>query len=405
MTTESTKRGQWGTRPGFILAAAGSAVGLGNIWKFPYITGENGGGLFVLIYLVCVAFVGLPIMMAEIMIGRAAQRQPIVAFERLQGGRSAWTGVGWLGVAAGFVILSYYVVVCGWVLDYTLKSVVNFTGPLEEQAQTEARTYRASASLDEMKQLLIKKHADREVHEELITIRSEASKQTWKHYGSFKQALDKAETDSGAKAQARARLLEDPQLAEAVRQAEALEQKGAAALEKATLRVREHFAPLPPETIRAQAEVEYRRAVLSRKVASVFKASAEDLKQGKKGIADDGWLSALWAALFMAVAVSVVAAGISGGIERWCKVLMPVLIGIILIMVIYGAFTPGFSQAVSFVFKPDASRLKTSGVLEALGHAFFTLSLGMGAMITYGSYQKTKGGLARQSGSIRRLPC
>ncbi len=102
----AAERGQWGSRAGFILAAAGSAVGLGNIWRFPYITGENGGGWFVLIYLICVAVVGIPIMTAEIMIGRAAQRQPVVAFEKLQGGRTAWAGVGWLGVIAGFVILS-----------------------------------------------------------------------------------------------------------------------------------------------------------------------------------------------------------------------------------------------------------------------------------------------------------
>ena len=87
-------RGKWGSRAGFILAAAGSAVGLGNIWKFPYITGENGGGLFVLIYLVCIALVGLPIMVAEIMIGRSARKQPVVAFQVLEGGKTPWSAIG-----------------------------------------------------------------------------------------------------------------------------------------------------------------------------------------------------------------------------------------------------------------------------------------------------------------------
>ena len=119
-------------------AAAGSAVGLGNIWRFPYTTGENGGGLFVIVYLLCVALIGLPILMSEIIIGRAAQRQPVGAFAVLEGKRTAWSGVGWLGVLAGFIILSYYVVVAGWAMDYTLKSIVNFTGAIERQAAVDA---------------------------------------------------------------------------------------------------------------------------------------------------------------------------------------------------------------------------------------------------------------------------
>ena len=93
---------------GFVLAAAGSAVGLGNIWKFPYITGENGGGAFVLVYLLCVSLVGLPVMVAEILIGRSTQSSPVRAFRILAGERSSWLSMGWLGVASAFVILSYY---------------------------------------------------------------------------------------------------------------------------------------------------------------------------------------------------------------------------------------------------------------------------------------------------------
>ncbi|HAC08987.1 MAG TPA: sodium-dependent transporter, partial [Phycisphaerales bacterium] len=98
-----SERAHWGSRTGFILAAAGSAVGLGNIWKFPYITGTNGGGWFVLIYLACIVLVGLPILVAEIMIGRAAQAQPVVAFERLKGRASGWSVIGWMGIVASFL--------------------------------------------------------------------------------------------------------------------------------------------------------------------------------------------------------------------------------------------------------------------------------------------------------------
>ncbi|MCP4836092.1 MAG: sodium-dependent transporter, partial [Phycisphaera sp.] len=119
-----SERAHWGTRTGFILAAAGSAVGLGNIWKFPYITGTNGGGWFVLIYLACIVLVGLPILIAEIMIGRAAQAQPVVAFERLKGRASGWSVIGWMGIVASFLILSFYIVVAGWSMDYTVKHLV-----------------------------------------------------------------------------------------------------------------------------------------------------------------------------------------------------------------------------------------------------------------------------------------
>ncbi|MEZ6197562.1 MAG: sodium-dependent transporter [Planctomycetota bacterium] len=115
-------RAHWGTRFGFVLAAAGSAVGLGNIWKFPYIAGQNGGGAFVLVYLVFVATIGLPIMVAEVMIGRTTQKSPIGAFRELAGRRSPWTLVGALGVLAAFLVLSYYAVVAGWAMHYTVLS-------------------------------------------------------------------------------------------------------------------------------------------------------------------------------------------------------------------------------------------------------------------------------------------
>lgn len=113
---------QWQSSVGFIAAAAGSAVGLGNIWKFPYITGENGGGTFVLFYLLCIVILGLPIMIAEVTIGKTTQSSPIRAFQRL---RPNWQAVGMLGVLAGILILSYYSIVAGWGLHYLYLSTVN----------------------------------------------------------------------------------------------------------------------------------------------------------------------------------------------------------------------------------------------------------------------------------------
>jgi len=107
----------WSSRWLFILAAAGSAVGIGNIWKFPYVAGQNGGGAFVLIYLVCVAVVGIPIMVSEVMLGREGRHSPINTMRALieRGKRNpAWVLIGWMGVLAGFLILSYYAVIAGW---------------------------------------------------------------------------------------------------------------------------------------------------------------------------------------------------------------------------------------------------------------------------------------------------
>lgn len=117
--------GQWSSRTVFILAATGSAVGLGNIWKFPYITGENGGGTFVLVYLLCIAAIGIPIMMAEIMLGRRGKQSPINTMTTLakEANQSpAWAWLGWMGVVAGFLILSYYSVIAGWAISYVFRT-------------------------------------------------------------------------------------------------------------------------------------------------------------------------------------------------------------------------------------------------------------------------------------------
>jgi neurotransmitter:Na+ symporter, NSS family len=256
-------RPQWGTRMGFILAAAGSAVGLGNIWKFPYIAGENGGGLFVLIYLACVALVGLPIMIAEIMLGRGSGQSPVGAFERYSRKGSLWTLVGWLGVLAGFIILSYYSVVAGWSLNYVLFSLTD-------------------------------------------------------HF----QNLDAAGFD-------------------------------------------QLFTTLYM----------------------------------------DGPANLFWHFVFMSIVLAVVLGGVKRGIEKTCNILMPLLFAIILILVGYSIFLPndGFMKAVDFILVPHAERLTQRSVLEALGHAFFTLSLGMGAMLTYGSYLKERRDILRSSIYISAL--
>ena len=116
-----SRHGMWSNRWLFVLAAAGSAVGLGNLWRFPYITGENGGGAFVLIYLICIALVGIPIMMAEVLIGREGRQSPVNSMRSLtqqHHRHRAWVLVGWMGVVAGFLILSFYAVIAGWALKY-----------------------------------------------------------------------------------------------------------------------------------------------------------------------------------------------------------------------------------------------------------------------------------------------
>jgi len=121
----SSIHGQWSSRWAFILAATGSAVGLGNIWRFPYLAGENGGGAFVLVYLVCVVLVGIPIMMAEILLGRRGRQSPINTMHTLaveEGLSRHWHLLGWMGMLAGFIILSYYSVIAGWTLAYIFRT-------------------------------------------------------------------------------------------------------------------------------------------------------------------------------------------------------------------------------------------------------------------------------------------
>ena len=135
----SSLHGFWSSKLAFVLAVTGSAVGLGNIWKFPYVAGENGGGAFVLIYLLCVFGIGLPIMMSETMLGRRGRRNPVTTMALLgeeEGGSTWWGIVGISGVVAGFIILSFYSVIAGWVLAYVFKSLAGtFVGANADTVQ------------------------------------------------------------------------------------------------------------------------------------------------------------------------------------------------------------------------------------------------------------------------------
>jgi len=248
-------RDHWASRIGFVLAAAGSAVGLGNLWKFPYITWHNNGGAFVLVYLVCVAIIGLPIMMAEILMGRKTQESPVPAFQKL-GGR-AWGIVGFFGVLTGFVILGYYSVIAGW----SIRSFVQCLG--------------------------------------------------WTFNGYVPPADD---------------------------------------------------------------------------AFSNFIADAP--KQ------------LLLSFVFLVATAFIIWRGVSKGIEKAAKILMPVLLVILAYLVIRVMFLPGIGQTFHFLFRPNFSELPATGVLEALGHAFFTLSLGMGVMITYGSYMSKRESIFKSSVTV-----
>ncbi len=247
MSQRTSLHGHWSSRLTFVLAVSGSAVGLGNLWKFPYITGQNGGGAFVLIYILFVLAIGLPIMMSEVLIGRRGRRNPVATMALLgeeEAGSPRWRLVGMLAVVTGFFILSFYSVVGGWSLAYI-------------------------------------GHAAR---------------------GAF----------SGAD---------------------------------------------------------------SVGISHIF-----DQLTGS-------WIKLIgWHTLFMLLAAGIVARGVRNGLERAVQVLMPALLLLLLILVFSVSGTEGFTLGLKFLFTPDFSGLTTTSVMVALGHAFFTLSLGMGAVMAYGAY-------------------
>ncbi len=234
------ERGKFSNKIGFIAAAAGSAVGLGNIWKFPYETGANGGAAFLLIYLLCAFVICMPIMVAEIAMGRHARLNPYGTFKKL--GSRGWGIVGLLGIISGAVILSFYNVVSGWAFGYFLQ--ISF-----------------------------------------------------------------------------GKLLQEPDFA----------------------------------------------SFFTRYIADV----GDNL---------------LYSLAFMVLTAAIVLGGVQKGIERWTKILMPLLIVIMLVLIVYGLTLPHAGQGIEFYLVPDMGEVTANTFYMALSQAFFSLSLGMGALITYGSY-------------------
>lgn len=258
---DSSIHGQWGSRWAFILAATGSAVGLGNIWRFPYVVGEYGGAAFILVYLGCIVLIGVPVMMSEILIGRRGRQSPINTMRSLPaefGATRAWQVLGWLGVLAGFLVLSFYSVVAGWSLAYV----------------------PATAA------------------------------------GDF---LD---------------------------------------------------------------------------------ASTETVNDAFDGLLASPAQLLLWHTVFMGMTAYVVSHGVRSGIEKAVRILMPVLFVLLLVMVGYGMGAGAFAEALEFMFTPDFSALNAEAVLVAMGQAFFTLSLGLGAIMAYGSYLSSRSSIPANAGYI-----
>lgn len=239
--------GHWSSRMAFILAVTGSAVGLGNIWKFPYITGQNGGGAFVIVYLFCVVLIGMPVMMSEILIGRRGRRNPVATMALLgeeEGSSRHWRLVGLMGVLAGILILSYYSVIAGWTLAYVWKSVSGvFVG-----------------------------------------------------------------------------------------------------------------------------------------------ASAAEIGAQFGDYVGDWRLVGVSHTLFMGLTTFVVARGVERGLEQAVKFMVPALLLLMLALLAYSINSGHFAEGLAFMFTPDFDRLSWDSVLIAMGQAFFTLSIGMGAVMAYGAY-------------------
>lgn len=243
----TSQHGNWSSRAAFILAAVGSAVGLGNIWKFPYEAGQGGGGAFVLIYLACVFGVGVPVMITELSLGRRGRGSPPKSLEmvaRDEGRSPAWSGIGWLGVIGAFCVLSFYSVIGGWTLSYIFTTL---------GGELEGITAEASGAL----------------------------------FNGF--------------------------------------------------------------------------------------------------LAND--LSLIgWHAAFMGLTVFIVARGIQGGLEKAVTFLMPALFVLLVGLAIYSMTTADGAAAIEFLFAPDFSEVNSDVVLQALGQAFFSLSLALGTMLAYGAY-------------------
>ncbi len=255
---QTAERGNWGSKIAFILAAAGSAIGLGNIWRFPMMVGQNGGAVFVLVYILAVILIGFTEMLCELTIGRHSQKNPVGAIERIKP-HSPWKLIGYLGILTGVCILSYYSVIAGWTLGYLIKTAG----------------------------------------------------------GSFKGQINGQITD---------------------------------------------------------------------KIFTDFSANP--------------WLVIIFLLVIIAITTYIISRGVKSGIERWTKVLMPILFILIIFLAVRALTLPGAEKGISFYLKPDFSKLNGKVILFALGQAFFSLSLGMGTMITYGSYISKSDNLVSSAGWV-----
>lgn len=249
------ERESWSNKLGFIFAATGSAIGLGNIWRFPYVAGENGGAAFLLIYILAILLIGLPVMVCEMTLGRRTQRNPVGAFRRLAP-NTPWWLVGALGVITGFVILSFYSVVAGWSLSYVVKAMV----------------------------------------------------------GTFTAGMD--------------------------------------------------FEGMFITHVQSPSEV------------------------------------VGWHGVFILLTILIISAGVVKGIQKWVEFLMPVLFILLLVLIVRGVTLEGAGAGLEFYLSPDFSEITAQTLLDAISQAFFTLSLGMGAILTYGSYLRKRENIPVDAGAV-----
>ena len=254
------KRSTFGSKFGMLAAAVGSAVGLGNIWKFPYLAGENGGGAFIIVYLLCVLFLGVPALLSELSLGYIGRSNGIGAMRNITG-NNRWSIIGILGFVGAFAILGFYFVVAGWSLEFVFQSVMgSFAGQSDDVIAQNFDTFRFD---------------------------------TWRPY--------------------------------------------------------------------------------------------------------------LWTIVFVVLTAIVLYAGVEKGIEKWSKVLMPILFFILVYLCGYAIFLPNSEVGYRFYFDFDFSKINADVVIAALGQSFFSLSLGMGAIMIYGSYIEEGTNLAKTSMQIALL--
>jgi|GEM_PF-4380 len=339
-----SKREHWSGRILFILAAAGSAIGLGNLWKFPYISWANGGGLFVLLYIFFIILLGLPIMISEIAMGKATGTGPAGAFRALGGQKTPFRFVGYLGVATALLLLSYYSVVAGWSLEYTAKAIGGEfesipPAKLEQLAQSEAGI-----------QALQTKALKQE-----IAFATDSQKEEILRDSGLLQAN-----------------LRDDEMQILFRNS--AEKIPALLLEKGKA---DEWGTIFLNKVQSSEDfVAWRQEALKPLHSDTM--FADFLSDKTKLIT--------WHSVIMLITILIVAGGIKGGIENAMKIFMPLLFIIIIFLTINSLLLDKEQEGLRFLLWGDPSRFSAKSIVEALGHAFFSLSLGMGVMITYGSY-------------------